>query len=66
LVLFLSLGVSFAPKNFSADTLRAQRLRINKKKTTTEYENHKKLRIINSQLQYKIYCFCFKYKKRVY
>jgi len=49
LVLFLSLGVSFASKNFSADTLTAQCLRINKEKTTTEYENHKILRIINSQ-----------------
>jgi len=61
-VLFLGLVVSFAPfspKIFLPKSLGAEHLRINKKKTT-EYENHKKVRIKNSQLQSKIYSFYFK------
>jgi len=51
------------PKNFLPTPLGAQRLRINKKTTTIENENHKEVRILNNQLQSKIYCFYLKYKK---
>jgi len=54
----------FPLKNFSADTLISTMLK-NKQKRTTEYENHKTVRIKNSQLQSKIYCFILNTKKSV-
>jgi len=61
---FSVLVFPLPPKIFLPTPLGAQHLRIkNKNKKTTEYENHKKVRIINSQLQSRIYWFYFNYKK---
>jgi len=45
LVIYLSLGVSFPLKIFLPTPLELSRAFKNKQKRTTEYENHKKVRI---------------------
>jgi len=72
-VLFLGLGVSFvllwasSQKLFLPALLGLSAAFKNKQKRTTEYENHKKVRMKNSQLQSKIYgFFIFNLKKSAF